>query len=113
MGTATPSGTLVVKQIFDVGQVLEVRFCPEASASLLPSDIINNCAVEVHVYKINGRRVCTLVANRKFICGDEREFIFDAIRHNGMWWISEEQMSDIVFRKKIPDGHFSNSVREK
>ena len=42
VGTATPSGTLVVKQIFDVGQVVAVRFCPEASASLLPSDIIND-----------------------------------------------------------------------
>ncbi len=84
VGTATPSGTLTVKQIFDVGQVLEVRLCPEASASILPSDIINDCAVEVHIYKINGRRMCTLVANGKFIGGDEREFIFDATRHNGM-----------------------------
>ena len=63
VGTATPSGTLEVKQIFDVGQVIGARYCPEASASLLPSDIINDCAVEVHAYKINGRYVCALVAN--------------------------------------------------
>ncbi len=78
MGTATLSGTLTVKQIFDVGQVIGVRFCPEASASLLLSDVINYCAVEVHVYKTNDRRVCTLVANGKFIDGDEQEFIFEA-----------------------------------
>ena len=102
VGTATPSGTLEVKQIFDVGQVIAARYCPEASASLLPSDIINDCAVEVHAYKINGRYVCALVANGKFIGGDKREFIFHATRYNGMWWISEEQMSDIVFRKGFP-----------
>ncbi len=102
VGTATPSGTLTVKQIFDVGQVVGVRYCPEASASLLPSDIINDCAVEVHAYKINGRYVCALVANGKFIGGEEREYISHATRHNGMWWISEEQMSDIVFRKGFP-----------
>ena len=102
MGTATPSGTLEVKQIFDVGQVIGARYCPEASASLLPSDIINDCAVKVHVYKINGRYVCALVANGKFIGGDVREFIFHATRFNGMWWISEEQMSEIVFRKGFP-----------
>ena len=71
MGTATPSATLVVKQIFDVGQVVAVRFSPEASASFLPSDIINDCTVEVHVH---GRRVCALVANGKFIGGDVRDF---------------------------------------
>ena len=87
-----------------------MRYCPEASASLLPSDIINDCAVEVHVYKINGRRVCTLVANGKFIGGDVKEFIFHETRYNGMWWISEEQMSDIVFRKGFPVEIFLQQV---
>ncbi len=89
MGTATPSETFVVKQIFDVGQAIAVR-------SLLFSDVVNDCAVEVHVYKINGWCLCALVANKKIISGDEREFIFETTRFNGMWWISEEQMSDIV-----------------
>ncbi len=60
VGTATPSKTFTVRQIFDVSQLLEMRFCSEASASLLPSDIINDGALEVHVYKINGQHECTL-----------------------------------------------------
>jgi hypothetical protein len=47
VGTATPSKTLVENKILDVGQAFAVRFWPEASASFLRSDVINDCAFKV------------------------------------------------------------------
>ncbi len=86
-----------------MGEITAVRYCPEASASLVPPDILNDCGVAVHLYKIRqgprGKRRCMLVAQRSEIGGKQREFPYKAIRANGLWLITEAQMQDIAFRR--------------
>jgi hypothetical protein len=50
--TASAAGNLTIDQIFDVGEITAVRYCPEASASLVPPDILNDCGVALNLFKI-------------------------------------------------------------
>ena len=40
-----------------------------------------------------------LIAHGSEIGGEPREFPYKATRANGLWWITEEQMQDIAFRR--------------
>ena len=101
VGTATPTGNLVVTQAYDVGEISGVRLCEDATASLLPPEIINNCGVSVHLFKTeergNGSHVCMLTANEKHIGGGDVEFNYYARRQNKLFWLNETQFSDLAF----------------
>ena len=87
--TATPAGNLEVFEAYDVGDIVGVRLCAEATANLLPPEIINDCGVSVHLVKIAPRggggvkrHMCVLVANEINIGGVDREYQFYAKRNN-------------------------------
>ena len=113
--TATPTGNLLITQEYDVGEISGVCLCPEATVSLLPPDIANDCGVSVHLVKIGGRvegqHACKLVANEKEIGGDDVEYLFFAKRVNKLWWLNETQVADLAFRRGFPEAEF-NRVQE-
>ncbi len=86
--TASSAENLTINYIFDEGEITAVRYRPEASASLVPPDTLNDCGVAMHLYKIRGgprgKRRCMLVAHRREIGGEPREFPDKAIRANGL-----------------------------
>ena len=114
--TATPTGNLLVTQAYDVGEISGVRLCEDATASLLPPEIINNCGVSVHLFKTEergaGSHVCMLTANEKHIGGGDVEFNYYARRQNKLFWLNETQFSDLAFRKGFPQAEFDRVQME-
>ena len=50
--TATPTGNLIVTQVYDVGELRAVKRCEKATASVLPPEVANDCGVSVLLTKI-------------------------------------------------------------
>ncbi len=69
---------------------------------------INNCGVSVFLGKIpvegfrEPQHVCLPSTNEKQIGGGDVEYTFKARKHNQLWWVDENQMLDIAFRKGFP-----------
>ncbi len=67
-----------------MGNIIGVRYCPEALASLTSPDVINDCGVGVQLYKIrrglSGWWRCILVAHGRKIGGEARKFPYQVTR---------------------------------
>lgn len=100
--TVASGGNLLVNKIFDVGNAHGIHYCEEATANLIPPDVLNDCGVAVYMMKeghaATGENQCILVSNSKFIGGPDRQYLFRATRVNNLWWISEAKVLDICCR---------------
>ena len=99
IGTAKHGGMLRVNNLFNLGMLRNVRHCPDARANILNGNSIVDCGCEARLYGSKGNYRCEIV--RKGAAeglGEEYDFIIPCILLNGLWWITEAQFHDLVFR---------------
>ena len=88
-----------MNNLFNLGMLRNVRHCPDARANILNGNSIVDCGCEARLYGSKGNYRCEIV--RKGAAeglGEEYDFIIPCILLNGLWWITEAQFHDLVFR---------------
>jgi len=101
--TAAAAGVLRVEALFDSGHASDIRHCPDASANLMPTNVIVRMYCAVIFDMLSGVPRCRIVANESSHGGDENNFFeINCVMDNELWWISEQQMLDIIHRNGFP-----------
>ena len=74
--TAAVGGLLRVEALFDAGAALGIRFCPEATASLMPTNVICFCNCSVIFDMLEGVMRCRIICKESSHGGYEDDLFF-------------------------------------
>jgi len=84
--TATAGGQLRVEALFNCGHVLDIRHCPDASANLMPTNVLVALHCSVTFNMVFGIPRCQILANEGSHGGDpDILFCIDCVRDNDLW----------------------------
>ena len=97
LGTIQAAAALIIEGIGSLGICSIAMHVPEASANLLPTDLISDAECTVKFGKSEGNYYCDIKCHQGI--NDKRDIKFiEATRHNNVWWIPKTAMLDILFR---------------
>jgi len=101
--TAAAGAQLRVEALFNCGHVSDIRYCPEASANLIPTMAILFCRCAVIFDMVDDQARCRIVANESSHGGENhREYVIDCILDNDLFWIEKSTLADIIHRRGFP-----------
>jgi hypothetical protein len=100
VNTAGQGGQLIVRATFNWGETTNLKFCPDARASLLPTDffVAKQCDISLYQDDDTKELFCRIRCRYRAINKSEYRTVF-ATRSGGLWWISPAFLEDLIYRR--------------